>query len=114
MMGVLVKTPDVGTCHGVEYLHEELVAAPDAPSAARRSLAGFLTAVGWSRRADLATAVSEAVTNAAQHAYPDTDPGLIVLRAQLVSDQQCRLRVWACVSDRGVNGRHRLRAGVCG
>jgi anti-sigma regulatory factor (Ser/Thr protein kinase) len=84
-------------------LHAELVAAPDAPSAARRTLAGFLASVGWSEAGsvDLTLAVSEAVTNAAQHAYSHGDRGLIVVRAHLVSDRNCRLRVWVCVTDQG-------------
>jgi anti-sigma regulatory factor (Ser/Thr protein kinase) len=84
-------------------LDEELVAAPDAASVARRLLGGFLEAIGWSRMgsADLILAVSEAVANATRHGYPGDDPGMIVVRAQLVSDRNGCRRVWLCASDSG-------------
>jgi hypothetical protein len=59
-------------------LHEQLIATPDAPGLARRLLGSYLRAVAWSaplQEVDLVLAVSEAVTNAAEHAYPTGEPG---------------------------------------
>jgi anti-sigma regulatory factor (Ser/Thr protein kinase) len=84
-------------------LHAEFVAAPDAPSAARRLLQAFLRRIGWSPvgAEDLTLAVSEAVSNAAQHAYPNTHPGPITLRAHVATDRHRDRRVRVIVTDRG-------------
>lgn len=85
-------------------LCEQLIAAPDAPGLARRLLGSYLRHVAWSgpaQEVDLVLAVSEAVSNAAEHAYPDEDPGPVEMRAQVMTGPNGERRICVKVVDWG-------------
>jgi len=60
-----------------------LLAGPRAPSAARARIATWLTMTGWptDEASDIVYAISEAVSNAAEHAYPLGAHGTITVTA---------------------------------
>jgi anti-sigma regulatory factor (Ser/Thr protein kinase) len=69
------------------HLQHRFEANPSAPRAARRRLRTWLGSLGWPEQEadDVVLAVSEAVSNAAQHAYHPGYPGEINLRAATVT-----------------------------
>lgn len=62
-----------------------LVADPSAPRASRERVGGWLTAARWpeDERDAIVYAVSEAVSNAAEHAYPPGSSGRVVVAARI-------------------------------
>jgi anti-sigma regulatory factor (Ser/Thr protein kinase) len=73
-------------------LHKTYPAVPEAVPEARRALAEAAAAAGATGRTldDVRLAVSEAVTNAVRHAYPD-EPGQVQVSASMVDDSLCVL-----------------------
>jgi anti-sigma regulatory factor (Ser/Thr protein kinase) len=65
-----------------------LVADPAAPRAARDRIAVWLAAAGWPTDAaeDIVYAVNEAVSNAAEHAYPSLTVGHVTVTARIEDD----------------------------
>ena len=64
-------------------LRLELRAIDSTPSAMRHALSSFLTAlkIPEDRRIDIVTASGEALANAVEHAYPESDVGGVELNA---------------------------------
>ncbi len=75
-----------------------LTATPDQVSVARRAVGGLAEAAGLDAdvRAGVALAVSEACSNVVIHAYADTEPGELCVRASAVPG-----RLTVTVGDRG-------------
>jgi anti-sigma regulatory factor (Ser/Thr protein kinase) len=73
-------------------LREAYVAVPESVPKARRALAAAAEAAGATGVTldNVRLAVSEAVTNAVRHAYPDA-PGGVLLSASMVDDSLCVL-----------------------
>ncbi|HEY1974155.1 MAG TPA: ATP-binding protein [Pseudonocardia sp.] len=85
-------------------LHSHYLPEPGAPASARRDLGKWLAALGWPAEPseDLLLAVSEAVTNAAEHAYRGGDrSGLIELCVTDLAGPDGAHRAIATVIDRG-------------
>jgi anti-sigma regulatory factor (Ser/Thr protein kinase) len=85
-------------------LHSQYLAVPSAPATARRDIRSWLSSHGWPSddSDDLVLALSEAITNAAEHAYPITGlSGRIELTVTLVTEAGGRLRARATVTDHG-------------
>ncbi|HEY2207511.1 MAG TPA: ATP-binding protein [Pseudonocardia sp.] len=83
---------------------EELRAEVRAPSLIRRRLRSWLTWQEWPTEEieDLLLAVSEAVSNSVEHAYPPDEPGSVRVRAELQAEQQDRHRMVIVITDEGV------------
>ncbi len=86
-----------------------LPADPASAAAARTRLTAWLAAHGWPRaqQDDLVLAVSEAVSNAIEHGYgvrPGVAgrPGVVEVRAEIVTADDNERRVELTVRDRGV------------
>jgi anti-sigma regulatory factor (Ser/Thr protein kinase) len=75
-----------------------LTATPDQVSVARRAVGGLAEAAGLDAdvRAGVALAVSEACSNVVIHAYADTEPGELCVRASAAPG-----RLTVTVADRG-------------
>lgn len=88
-----------------------LPARPESVSVARQAVSGLADALGWNGQflADLKIAVSEACTNAVVHAYPEGEPGNVIIRAWLDSTH---LRL--SVSDEGSGINPKLSEGAAG
>lgn len=97
--------------------HRLLPADITTPTRVRRDLRAWLTALGWPEQAriDLILAVSEAVSNAAEHAYPAGRGGYIAVEATLVRGPGQTQRIVVTVVDHGrwhepsSEGRYRRR-----
>ncbi len=85
------------------HLTLQLPADPVAPSVARHQLRRWLTALSWpsGQLDDIVLAVSEAVSNAAEHAYLDQPPGLVDVHGWLEVTPGGQRRVTVVVSDHG-------------
>jgi anti-sigma regulatory factor (Ser/Thr protein kinase) len=80
------------------------LAVPQAPATARREVRSWLFARGWPEEDidDLVLALSEAITNAVEHAYPPTGlNGRIDLTVRLLTEDDGSTRVMATVTDHG-------------
>lgn len=88
-----------------------LPARPESVSVARQAVSGLADAMGWNGQflADLKIAVSEACTNAVVHAYPEGEPGNVIIRAWL---DPTHLRL--SVSDEGSGINPKLAGGAAG
>jgi serine/threonine-protein kinase RsbW len=85
-------------------LDMRLVALPEHVAGARRAVTIYARAQGMEDTTDLALAVSEAVTNAVQHAYPDHgSPGEVRITVQRHLDDG--LEVWVRDEGRGMRPR---------
>ncbi|HET9255755.1 MAG TPA: ATP-binding protein [Pseudonocardiaceae bacterium] len=84
-------------------LHHTVRSELAAPSIVRRRLRRWLSGVAWpsGEAEDLVYAVSEAVTNAAEHAYPSETDGTITINAHHELIDHAHRRVVITVSDRG-------------
>jgi anti-sigma regulatory factor (Ser/Thr protein kinase) len=84
--------------------HDVVLADPCAPSLIRRRLNAWLSALSWPVDAaqDVILAVSEAVSNAAEHAYPPSRPGTIEVSVASAADlaDGCQV-LTVTVSDHG-------------
>lgn len=85
-----------------------LVADPAAPRVARDRIAGWLAAAGWpdAEAEDIVYAVNEAVSNAAEHAYPPGTGGDVTVVARIEDDP-------GDASRSGAGPRVRVRVRVC-
>jgi anti-sigma regulatory factor (Ser/Thr protein kinase) len=85
-------------------LHSHYLSEPDAPASARRELRRWLAALGWPAEPadDLLLAVSEAVTNAAEHAYGCDRSGLIELYVTDLAGPDGTHRAIVTVIDQGI------------
>jgi serine/threonine-protein kinase RsbW len=74
-----------------------------APSVARFRVRRWLTGLSWpaGQREDIVLAVSEAVSNAAEHAYLDTAPGVIEVHGATETTSGGQHRVTIIVDDHG-------------
>jgi anti-sigma regulatory factor (Ser/Thr protein kinase) len=86
------------------HLDAELITEPRAAAFARRRIGALLDELGWSSagRADLVLAVSEAVTNCLQHAYPGSGTGSIFLQANTLAGPNGTRRLCINVIDHGM------------
>ncbi|MDT7641054.1 MAG: hypothetical protein QOC83_5342 [Pseudonocardiales bacterium] len=86
-----------------EAVRQVLPANAVAPSLVRRHFRGWLAALGWppADTDDLLLAVSEAVSNAADHAYPPHRLGDVVVEAECVPGANGSRRVVVTVLDEG-------------
>jgi anti-sigma regulatory factor (Ser/Thr protein kinase) len=85
-------------------VHRAVVADVGAPSEVRRLLRQWLAGLSWpaDETDDLLLAVSEAVSNAVDHAYPPGRPGDVELRAHWESGPDDTRYVVLVVRDHGV------------
>lgn len=83
----------------------EAAAVPGNVSQLRRALVAFAAdhGAGAETQGDIALAASEAITNSVIHAYVDTDPGTVALRATVADN---RLHVTISDDGRGMKPRH--------
>ncbi|HEY4007241.1 MAG TPA: ATP-binding protein [Pseudonocardia sp.] len=85
--------------------HDVVLADPCAPSVIRRRLNAWLSALSWPVDAaqDVILAVNEAVSNAAEHAYPPSRPGTIEVSVTAAADlaDGCQV-LTVTVSDQGI------------
>lgn len=81
----------------------DIDAHPGAETIARSRVRRWLDTLGWpsSARGDLIRAVCEAVSNAAEHAYPPGYAGLVRLRADLLAGPNAMHHLAVSVTDRG-------------
>lgn len=81
----------------------QLPADPIAPSVARLRMRRWLTGLGWpaGQLDDLVLAVSEAVSNAAEHAYHHRPPGMIDVDGGVETTPGGQRRVTVSVRDHG-------------
>lgn len=81
----------------------QLRAEPIAPSVARLRARRWLTALSWptGQLEDIVLAVSEAVSNAAEHAYLSTAPGVIEVHGAAETTPGGQRRVTIIVDDHG-------------
>lgn len=81
----------------------QLPADPLAPLVARTQVRRWLTALAWpgGQRDDIVLAVSEAVSNAAEHAYHHRPPGMIELSGGVEGTPGGQRRVTLIVRDHG-------------
>jgi anti-sigma regulatory factor (Ser/Thr protein kinase) len=81
----------------------QIAADPIAPSVARHQVRRWLAASAWpaDQLPDIVLALSEAVTNAAEHAYRDRPPGMIELHGGIELAPGGRRRVTLTVRDHG-------------
>jgi anti-sigma regulatory factor (Ser/Thr protein kinase) len=86
-----------------EAVRQVLPANAVAPSLARRHFRGWLGGLGWppTDTDDLLLAVSEAVSNAADHAYPPHQLGDVVVEAECVRGANGSRQVVVTVLDEG-------------
>lgn len=84
-------------------LRLELPADPSTPSVARSRVRRWLTALCWpaGQRDDILLAVSEAVSNAVEHAYLDQPCGLVEIRGGVETTPGGQRRVTVIVRDHG-------------
>jgi anti-sigma regulatory factor (Ser/Thr protein kinase) len=84
-------------------LRLELPADSIAPSVARDRVRYWLTALCWpaGQRDDIVLAVSEAVSNAIEHAYLDQPSGLVEIRSGVETTPGGQRRVTVIVRDHG-------------
>jgi anti-sigma regulatory factor (Ser/Thr protein kinase) len=84
-------------------LRLELPADPIAPSVARNRVSHWLTTLRWpgGQREDIVLAVSEAVSNAVEHAYLDQPSGLVEIRGGVETTLGGQRRVTVIVRDHG-------------
>lgn len=80
-----------------------LAADPVSPSLVRQRFRRWLGAMGWPEQdaEDIVLAVSEAVCNAVEHAYPPDSGGEIRVAARRFSDAQGHRRLVVAVEDDG-------------
>ncbi|HEY0577869.1 MAG TPA: ATP-binding protein [Pseudonocardia sp.] len=86
-----------------EAVRQVLPADAVAPSIVRRRVRRWLIELGWPEvdADDLLLAVSEAVSNAADHAYPPGRTGEVVVDAECVPDSNGSRQVVITVVDHG-------------
>lgn len=86
-----------------EAVRQVLAADEVAPSAVRRRFRRWLDALAWPEvdTEDLLLAVSEAVSNASDHAYAHQERGEVVVEARCVRGGNGSRRVVITVSDHG-------------
>ena len=84
-------------------LRLELLADQSTPSVARSRVRRWLTALCWpaGQRDDILLAVSEAVSNAIEHAYLDQPSGLVEIRGGVETTPGGQRRVTVIVRDHG-------------
>jgi len=80
-----------------------LPAEPATPSLVRERLHGWLAGLAWPSEAaaDVVLAVSEAVSNAAEHAYPEGRSGTVDVVARAVTSADGARRIVTGVADHG-------------
>ena len=81
----------------------QLPAEPVAPSVARHRVGRWLTGLSWppGQREDIVLALSEAVSNAAEHAYRDRAPGVIDIYGKIERAPDRQRWVTIIVRDHG-------------
>ncbi len=86
------------------HMHRCFEAGPGAPRAARKCTHDWLEHLGWKGPEcdDVVLAVSEAVTNAVEHAYPRDFPGQVIMDADTVTGPDGEQRVRITVTDHGM------------
>lgn len=86
-----------------DAVRQVLAADEVAPSTVRRRFRRWLAALGWPEvdAEDLLLAVSEAVSNASDHAYAEQERGDVVVEARCVRGSNGSRRVVITVSDHG-------------
>jgi serine/threonine-protein kinase RsbW len=84
-------------------LRLQLPADPVAPSVARHRVRRWLTALSWpaGQLDDIVLAVSEAVSNAVEHAYLDQPPGVVEVHGGAETTPGGQRRVTVIVRDHG-------------
>lgn len=97
-------------------LDMEWVARTETAAAARWAVQTYLDEAGWpqSGRTELVSAVSEAVTNAVQHAYSGSDSGTVKVRAHILTGPNGSRRICIRVTDHGswCQPTHSTRGGL--
>jgi anti-sigma regulatory factor (Ser/Thr protein kinase) len=86
-----------------QLLQLELPADPIVAAVTRDELGQWLTALGWpaDQGDDIVLAVSEAVSNATEHAYLDQAVGLVTITGELETTPDGQRRVTVVVRDHG-------------
>jgi anti-sigma regulatory factor (Ser/Thr protein kinase) len=84
-------------------LYHRFEATPSAPKAARRRVSDWLHLLGWTGPEcdDVVIAVSEAITNAVEHAYPRGGPGTVTVDATTLTGPHGTQRIRITVIDEG-------------
>jgi anti-sigma regulatory factor (Ser/Thr protein kinase) len=84
-------------------VHHVLTADVLAPSTVRRLFREWLDELDWPREEtdDLLIAVSEAVSNVTDHAYPPGQPGDVVVEAECLDGNETVRRVAVTIADHG-------------
>ena len=98
------------------HTHRCFYAVPDAPSAARRCVSEWLRELGWSGTDldDVVLSVSEAITNAVEHAYPPGHPGSITMDAATLTGPNGTQRIHVTVTDQGTWRTPKIALAVVG
>lgn len=85
------------------HMHRWFDSAPSTPKAARRCVSDWLCRLGWTgpEHDDVVLAVSEAITNAVEHAYPQGYPGVVTIDAATLTGPNGTQRIHLTVTDQG-------------
>ncbi|HTK60723.1 MAG TPA: ATP-binding protein [Pseudonocardia sp.] len=85
------------------HMHRWFTAAPTTPKAARQCISEWLHRLGWTgpEHDDVVLAVSEAITNAVEHAYPEGYPGVVTIDAATLAGPDGAQRIHLTVTDQG-------------